>query len=262
MGLDGRHVLVTGASTGIGRDLAVRLSREGATVGLVARRGELLDEVLAACHEHAPASRRWAVDLSDLDAAERVVDDALAAFGTLDALVNNAGTPKRRRVVDLAFDELEYTMRLNYLAPARMILRALPAMRESGGVIVNVASVAGRIGNPTEAAYSASKFALSGFSEAMATELHDTPVRVHLVQPGPIDTPIWDLPGEDAPVYEGDKYPPSLVSDAVVACLEGEAPFEQFVPEGFGQLAVSKAKDPDAWIRGAAEFAREAIHGG
>lgn len=102
MELTGSTVLVTGASTGIGATLAMQLAQAGATVGLVARRAELLEQVTAQCREHSPASRWWSVDLSDLDAAERLALEAWDAFGHLDGLVTtpasrSAGTSRASR---------------------------------------------------------------------------------------------------------------------------------------------------------------------
>src|SRR5439155_1536248 len=186
--------LVPGASSGIGAALARMLAEQGATVGIVARRADRLEEVLHDCRKHAPESRMWPADLGDVELAERVALDAWAAFGHLDALVNNAGIPKRREVTALTYDEIEHTMRVNFFSPARMTLALLPKMLERGsGWIVNVSSVAGRLGNLHEAAYSASKFALCGWSEAMAVDLWDSPVKVRLIEvedPKPIG-PDW-----------------------------------------------------------------------
>src|SRR5207302_10876507 len=144
-----------------GAALARSLAKRGVTVGLVARRKDRLEEVLEACKAPAPESRIWAADLGDLELAERVALEAWDAFGHLDVLVNNAGIPKRRHVTELSYDEVEEVMRVNFLSPTRMTLALLPKMLERGtGSIVNVSSVAGRLGNPRESAYCASKFAL------------------------------------------------------------------------------------------------------
>src|SRR5438270_10318816 len=103
------NVLVTGASSGIGAEAARLLARRGDRVGIVARRKDRLEEVLADCGDGA---RMWAVDLGDLDAAEQVVRDAWDAFDGLDVLVNNAGIPKRRLVVELTAGDVEETMRI------------------------------------------------------------------------------------------------------------------------------------------------------
>ena len=247
--------LVTGASSGIGAALARSLAKRGVTVGLVARRKERLEEVLADCTANAPASRIWAADLGDLDLAERVALEAWDAFGHVDVLVNNAGIPKRRHITELTNDEVEEVMRVNFLSPVRMILALLPKMLERGtGSIVNVSSVAGRLGNPREAAYCASKFALNGWSETMNVDLFDTPIEIRLINPGAIDTEIWDTPGEDAPLYEGEKEPPESIAEGIVAAIEGDT-FEHYIPD-MKPFVDAKQADIDGFLAGAAEWVR------
>ncbi len=258
MDLRGARVLLTGASSGIGAALAVDLGAAGATVGLVARRQGLLEEVLAAARSAGagPDSQAWAVDLADLEAAERVALQAWESFGHLDALVNNAAVPKRRHVFDLHGDELDLVLRINCSSPARMALAVLPGMlARRSGCIVNVGSLGGRMGIGGEAAYCASKFALSGFTESLAIDLVDSGVRAHLVTPGPFDTPIWDQPGEDPAPYDGPKYPPAQASAAVLNVLRGKGGFETVVPENLRPVVAWKAAHIDDYLQGAAALA-------
>ena len=257
MRIAGSTVLVTGASSGIGAALARRLAADGATVGLVARRQDRLAEVLADCQKASPDSRMWVADLADLDAAEEVARSAWDAFGHLDCLVNNAGVPMRRHTTKLDGETLDWVMRVNFLAPARMTLALLPQMLERGsGMIVNVSSMAGRLGNANEAAYSASKFALCGWSEAIAVDLWDTPVVVRLVNPGPIDTEIWDLPGNDDPLYDGPKVSPEEMAEGIVKAMEGDT-FEHYVPD-MKSIIEMKTSDPDSFLKGMADMLRSA----
>src|SRR5215470_3970088 len=117
MQIAGSTILVTGASSGIGAALAPLLAARGATVGLVARRRERLEAVLAACRRQAPASRLWVADLADLARAEAVACEAWDAFDGLDVLVNNAAMGKRKRVPDLTTAEIDQVMRLNFHSP-------------------------------------------------------------------------------------------------------------------------------------------------
>ena len=255
MELAGSTVLVTGASSGIGAALAVRLARAGATVGLIARREALLADVVAQCREHSPESRHWSVDLADTAAAERAALTAWDELGHLDGLVNNAGIPKRKHVIRLSYAEVEDVARINYLSPVRMTLALLPRMLARGsGTIVNVGSVAGRLGTPRESAYSGSKFALSGFTETLYVDLHATPIDVRLVSPGPIDTPIWDLPDNEAAAYSGPKFPADDVAAAIEAALRGEGGFETYVPADLKAVAEYKATNIDQFLAGTASF--------
>jgi short-subunit dehydrogenase len=241
--LEGSAVLLTGASSGIGAATALALARRHVRLGLVARRVERLVEVAEQCaHAGAAEVEVWQCDLADLAAAEKVALDAEDRFGGIDVLVNNAGAPKRKPLQRLCFDEVEHTMAINYLAPVRLILTLLPGMLERGhGCVVNVSSLGGRLGIRSEAAYSASKFALCGFSESMVADLHGTGVDVRLVLPGAIATEIWDQPDNDPAFYDGPFEPPEVVADAIVEAIEGDK-VEWYVPD---MLAVVEMKTAD-----------------
>jgi len=249
----GTRALVTGASSGIGEALALLLASRGATVGLVARRKDRLDRVLEQCRGTAPESRAWVADLADLDRAEQVALEAWGAFGGVDVLVNNAGMPKRRHVTRLTAAEVGHVLRVNFEAPVRMTLALLPRMLERDrGTIVNVSSLAGRLGVLHEAAYCASKSALCGWSEAMAIDLSGTGVRVRLVNPGPIDTEIWSLPGNEDPVYDGPKVPAEECAQGIVAATEGDA-FETYLPD-LKAIVEAKTAAIDQFIAGSAQM--------
>ena len=254
-GLDGARVLVTGASSGIGAALAPMLAARGATVGIVARRADRLAAVLAECESQGAGRehRLWAVDLADPAAAAAVGLAAWDAFDGLDAVVNNAAIPMRRPVPRLDVDTVDAVMRTNYLSPVALGLAVLPRMLERDhGVIVNVSSLGGRIGIAHEAAYVASKFALSGWSEAMAMDLWSTGVEVRLITPGAIDTEIWDQPGNDPAPYDGPLEPPATVAEAICAAMTGDA-FETYVPDLKG-VAEFKTSDIDSYLSSAVSF--------
>ena len=249
----GKRVLITGASSGLGAALARSLASKGAVVGLIARRRDRLAEVLADCQKAAPESMMWVADLADAPAVGPLALHAWDALGGIDVLVNNAAIPKRRAVTALDPDDVEAVMRVNFFAPMRMTLAVLPRMLERGtGTIVNVSSVGGRLGIFHECAYSASKFALCGWSEAMAVDLHGTGVSVKLIEPGPVDTEIWDQPDNEAPVYKGPKLTPEEVADGIVAALGAEG-FEHYVPD-MKSVVDFKNADIDTYIAGAASM--------
>ncbi len=225
----GKRVLITGASSGVGAALARRYAAGGATVGLIARRRDRLAGVLADCQHSSPAATMWVADLSDSAAIAPLALRTWDELGGIDVLVNNAAIPKRRKVTELDPDEVEAVMRVNFFAPMRLTLAVLPRMLARGsGTIVNVASMGGRLGIVHETAYCASKFALSGWSESMAVDLHGTGVSVQLIQPGPVDTEIWDQPGNDDPLYNGPKVDPGEVADGIIAAL-GSDRFEHYL---------------------------------
>ncbi len=247
VGSDGRTVLITGASSGIGAALARELAARGDTVGLVARREDRLAEVLDDCRRSAPASAMWVADLEEPEAADRVAAAALDAFGAVDVLVNNAAIPGVRHVTRLTPAEVERVMRVNLHAPVRLTLGLLPSMLGRGqGTIVNVSSLGGRLGIPREAAYCASKFALCGWTEALAMDLWHTPIRVRLIVPGAVDTEIWDRPGTEHAVYDGEKAPAEEVARGIADAIEADT-FEHYLPD-LREVALFKAGNIDDYL--------------
>jgi NAD(P)-dependent dehydrogenase (short-subunit alcohol dehydrogenase family) len=254
--LNGKHVLVTGASVGIGAGLAEGFARRGATVGICARRTDKLEEVLARCREHAPASKAWTIDLADLDAlggfARRVSDE----LGGVDVLVNNAGIPKRRKVEALDADTVEAVMRINYFSPVRLTLDLLPELVARSGRVVFVSSVAARLSPPGEAAYAASKAAISAWAECMKVDLRDTDVKIHVVYPGIIDTDLFHLPDNDpAPVGGIEALPVEALVGPVVDLVETDG-FEVSVPDWFPDIYAGKYRDVEAFLDGTIAYMR------
>jgi len=250
----GKRVLITGASSGLGAALARQLAERGAVVGMVARRRDRLGEVLADCRRASPDSAMWVADLADSAALRDLALRAWDALGGVDVLINNAAVPKRRPVAALEPDEVEGVMRVNFFAPMRLTLALLPRMLARGsGLIVNVSSVGGRLGIIHETAYCASKFALCGWSEAMAVDLHGSGVAVKLIEPGPVDTEIWDQAGSEEPLYQGPKVPAGEVAEGIIEALGGDT-FEHYVPD-MKAVVDAKNADIDAFIAGVAGMA-------
>jgi NAD(P)-dependent dehydrogenase (short-subunit alcohol dehydrogenase family) len=254
----GKHVLVTGASTGIGEALAVGFAEAGAVVGICARREPELAAVLERVREHSPESQMWTVDLDDLDGIADFAARVSGDLGGVDVLVNNAGIPKRRNVLALDPETVESVMRLNYFSPVRLMLAFLPELIERSGRIVNISSVAARLGPPGEAAYTASKSALTGFSESMQVDLgvagHD--VRIHLVNPGVIDTRLFHLPDNDPSMTPVEALPTSAMVEPVLTALT-EGTFEIYVPGWFADIVGARFPDTGAFIDGSIAWAKE-----
>jgi len=249
MRVEGSTILVTGASSGIGEALAPMLAERGATVGIAARRAERLEQTLDRCRRHAPDSRMWVVDLSDVDSAVQLVRDAWDAFGGLDCLVNNAAVGKRKLLTEHTAADLDQVLRTNFMSPVRMNLAVVPLMVERGsGTIVNVASGGGRFGIVHESAYCAAKFALSGWSEVAAMDLADTPVEVKLIQPGAIATEIWIRQPGELPGLPGAEFATAEECAAgIVDALETDG-FEFFVPADLKTHVDFKNSDMQGWI--------------
>ena len=252
--LAGKRALVTGASAGIGAAIARELAKAGVTVGICARRKDLLDGVLADCRAHAPASRAWVVDLADLDGVGAFAAQVERELGPLDILVNNAGIPKRRHVKELTVAEVDAVMAINYLSPVRLTLAVLPGLLGRGeGHIVNVSSIAARLGPAREAAYAASKAAITAFSESMSVDLFGTGVFVHVVNPGVIDTELFHLPDNEPTLSDLPAERPEDLALAVRRQLE-EGGFELWFPAWFKDVAAAKAADIDPFLAGSAKW--------
>jgi short-subunit dehydrogenase len=185
----GRVVWITGASSGIGRSLALAFAAAGARLILSGRHREALEEVQGAC---APAEVHLVpFDLADLDVLPARAAEALACFGAVDIMVHNAGMAVRDRVVNTTPDVHEQAIRTNYLGPALLTHALLPSMLERGsGHFVVISSLSGKYGGPLLAAYAASKHALHGFFESLQAEEHDRGIVVTLVVAGFIRTDI------------------------------------------------------------------------
>jgi NAD(P)-dependent dehydrogenase (short-subunit alcohol dehydrogenase family) len=170
----GKRILVTGASSGVGRAAAVRLAVEGATVLAVARREDELDELVAEIKSRGGTAYALPCDLTDPDAIDALTDDVLSRFGGVDVLVNNAGHSIRRSAADTAERPYDHDrlMRLNYHAPVRLTLNLLESMREQGGGQIINSSTWGVPGGlmPMFTAYHASKAALAAFSRSLQAE--------------------------------------------------------------------------------------------
>ncbi len=189
----GLGALVTGASSGIGRLLALRFAREGARVALVARRETELRAVSEQIAAGGGESLILPCDVSDSRQVADCAARALDRFGAVDLLVNNAGYGHHRSFLEWDLEDMERIMRVNYLGTLYFTKALLPRMAERRrGWLVFVASVAGKIGVPEESAYAASKFAMVGLAEALSLEVEDAGIHSLTVCPGVIRTPFFD----------------------------------------------------------------------
>lgn len=186
-----RTVLITGASSGIGRDLALTFAKMGARVALLARRADVLEALANEITEAGGEALVLAADVTRRAEVRDAVDRALAHFGRIDVLINSAGIAIPDRVETMPPEDLERMMSVNLMGTLHTMQAVLPAMRTAGaGSIVNIASLAGRRGMPPLGAYCATKFAVVGLTEALRVELYGTGIRLSLVMPGVIDTPM------------------------------------------------------------------------
>lgn len=226
--LQGKYALITGASQGLGLQMAIAFAREGAAgVTIVARGAELLEKAGDLVQAAAPTAKVLAIkaDVSQPQEIERVVAATLNEFqGHLDILVNNAseiGPSPMPFLLDYPLEDFRTVLNTNLIAPFLLIKKALPALIENGGSIINVTSDAGVTGYPGWGAYGISKFGLEGLSQTWAAELEDSQVRVNWVDPGNMNTAMHRAaePEED-PSQWAD---PKTVTDIFVYLASDES---------------------------------------
>jgi short-subunit dehydrogenase len=231
--LDGKVAIVTGASSGIGLEVACKLVAAGARVALVARRKSMLDDHVKSLGVAAAA---FPLDVTDLQALVALPSAVVARFGRLDIIVNNAGLNHRGRFTNYSAKQQADVITTNLTAPLVLTRAALDHLGP-GGSIVNVASLAGMVPVPNAAAYSASKAGLRAFTRALADEFPD--LHVCTVSPGPVDTEFFGAELDRVPnlVFSQPMSTPTAVADAVLACIQRGTP-EIAMPRLSGALAT------------------------
>lgn len=232
--LAGKNILITGASQGLGREMALRFVREGAAgLSLVARHTDKLNAVrneLRKIDPPSPGSGATSIitiegDVSKPRDIERIVATTLAQFkGRLDVLVNNASTigpSPMPNLLDYPVEDFRQVLDTNLIGPFLLIKNVLPAMIERGASIINVTSDAGQVGYPGWGAYGISKFGLEGMSQTWASELEETGVRVNWVDPGNMNTAMHRAaePEEDPAEWAN----PAEVTDVFVFLASDES---------------------------------------
>ena len=196
LGLAGRACAVTGASRGIGREVARRLCEEGASVLMVARSEGPLEDAVAEAGGGSGEAAALALDVTEPDAGERIAATAAERFGRLDVLVNNAGTARWRSLDEVPDADWQAAWEVNVMAPLRAMRAAIPGMRERGwGRIVNVASTAGKRPSAMMPEYSVAKAAELSLSRLVADLYAKDGVAVNAVCPGPTKSDLWMDPG-------------------------------------------------------------------
>ena len=217
--------LVTGASSGFGRAITEAALAAGDIVVGAARRPEALDDLVAAHPDQVEALR---LDVTDTAAAEAATADVIARHGRIDVLVNNAGRGHVGAFEETTDDELRALFDLHVFGPAALVRAVLPHMREQGaGAIVQMSSLGGQLSYPGFSAYSGTKFALEGMSEALALEVAEHGIKVVIVEPGSFRTSLYD--GTSASV-DGGAYADSVAATRAT------------VSAGFGEQAGDPAK--------------------
>jgi short-subunit dehydrogenase len=224
--LAGRVGIVTGASAGIGEATARALAGAGMRVAVWARRRERLDRLVAEIGSAGGEAAAYSLDVTDAAAVRTTADDVASRWGRIDLLVNNAGRGLSATLEDTKPDELRALLELNVVAALTATQAVLPWMRrQARGHIVNVSSIVGRRGMPYRSAYSATKFALGGLSEALRVELTGSGIAVSLVYPIGTATEFHEVEARRAgPGLHGPIQSSEHVARCILRCVKRPRP--------------------------------------
>lgn len=223
--LEDQVIVITGGTSGIGLATARRAAERGARVVLCSRNETELQDTVAAIEERGGKARSVVADVAKPDDVERLATVAIEEFGTLDTWVNNAGVAFYGLLAEVAIEDMRQLFEVNFWGTVYGSRAALPRLRKSGGALINVGSIVSDRAIPLQGAYSASKHAVKGFTDALRMELEEekAPISVTLIKPSAIDTPYFRHaknymsvePKPTAPVYA-----PELVANAILRAAE------------------------------------------
>jgi NAD(P)-dependent dehydrogenase (short-subunit alcohol dehydrogenase family) len=223
--LNEQVMVITGATSGIGLATAKRAAERGARLVLCSRNEPELRETVAQIEQQGGTARAVVADVSDAADVERLAESAIQEFGALDTWVNNAGVSFYGRLTEVALEDMRQLFEVNFWGMVHGARAAVPRLRGNGGALINLGSIVSDRAIPLQGAYSASKHAVKGFTDALRMELAEegAPISVTLIKPSAIDTPYFQhaknymevQPKPPAPVYA-----PEVVANAILRAAE------------------------------------------
>ncbi|QFU75135.1 SDR family oxidoreductase [Halioglobus maricola] len=263
-------ILVTGASTGIGQEAALHMARKGNQVYAAVRNPDGVDDLRKAIAAESLPVTVVQMDITQPESIDSAIAQIMAETGSIDALVNNAGVGAGQAVEMTSMEDVRWIFETNYFGTVNVLRAVTPIMRKQGsGRIVNVGSLAGRVPMGCHAHYSASKFAMEGLSESLAFEMAEFNVKVSIIEPGCVLTPIW---GKAEPMDESIEQPymntlmrlgrwfefnlgrpamPADVATAIEDAIDSDTPrFRYPVGADAEEMIAARAKVSDEeWIK-------------
>jgi short-subunit dehydrogenase len=248
LSLSQQVVLITGASTGIGAALAQILAERFNDIRLVlaARDADKLEKVASYCQQLGAEVLVVPTDLEKIDQIEALAEAAIAQFGRIDALVNNAGYGQMGPVELIPHQAAARQFQINVLAPLALIRTLVPLMRDrGGGRIINISSLGGRMAFPFGGLYSASKFALEGLSDALRMELAPFNIKVSVVEPGPVSTNFFAVAAQavESTVATPERTPYRAAFEKLKG-LEQRTSSRAWTSERVAQVIIKALNDP------------------
>ena len=215
-----RRALITGASRGIGRATAHALAQAGYDVALLGRSLDRLQPVVDQLAEYDVLAKGYAVELADQSGLQPRLAEIIQDFGVFNVLINNAGMGYTGALATMPLHHWQQVMDLNLTAVFQCIQAALPALRAGGGgTIVNISSIAAKSAFPDWGAYTVSKAGLVALSKVLAVEERANGIRVVMVTPGSVNTPLWDTDTVNADFDRGQMLTPEIVAQTILSTV-------------------------------------------
>jgi short-subunit dehydrogenase len=215
--LSQQRAIITGASSGIGKETALVFAGAGCDIALIGRNRENLETTARAARELGVTAKVYCLDLADLDRVEAEIARIVDEFGPIDILVNNAGMGYTNLIADTPLGDWQRVIDLNLTSVYLCTQAVLPSLRQRGrGTIINVSSLAADTPFPTWGAYSVSKAGLVAFSRVLAVEERANGIRVTIISPGSVNTPIWDTDSVRADLDRSAMLTPDVVARSIL----------------------------------------------
>lgn len=186
-------IVITGASSGLGKEIALEAAKAGANVVITGRNKVRLEHVMTSLAAFNGKHASYVMDVNETDSVNRVIQQIYNDYEQIDVMINNAGYGLFAAINEMTVEQYEQMMNTNFLGVVRCTKAVLPIMLEQGnGHIINIASLAGMIGNAKSTSYASTKHAVLGFTNSLRMELRGKPITVSAINPGPIETPFFD----------------------------------------------------------------------
>lgn len=217
----GQRAIITGASSGIGEEIALAFARAGIHVALVSRSADKLAGVAQKARQYGVEAHVYPLDLAQVDRVRERIAALATEFSPIDILVNNAGMGYTGSLMDTSLDDWQQILNLNLTSVFECIRGVLPVMRDRHqGTIVNVSSIAGKQVFPNWGAYSVSKFGLMALTKTLAAEEQSHGIRVTAICPGAVNTPIWDTATVRADFDRSQMLTPAIVAQSILQIVQ------------------------------------------